>query len=200
MMESFPDYRSIKNGGLVLLQTMGIGASLFFLAAVFPPYNVYIAESISQKNLKKYLMIISFSILGLTIGGVTIYLGSQIVGASVELVGALVILYLALKMFTKKEEIAEPTAELKENFTGAISCMIMSMLPGAYSITVAKGLASMDYFLVSTVYLAGPIFGISFGGFLLYKGTKVSNLPLNKVGGLMLLFVSATIFFEYFRG
>ena len=183
-----------------MLDTVGIGASLFFLAAVFPPYNVYIAESIGQRNLKKYMMIVLFSVFGLSIGSTAIFLGSRMIGASVELIGAIVILYLAVKMFLKKEETEITAREIKENLTGAISCMIMSMLPGAYSITVAKGLANMDFLLVSTVFLAGPILGISFGGLLLYKGTKVSRLPLNKVGGLLLFFVAATIFFEYFKG
>ena len=183
-----------------MLNTVGIGASLFFLAAVFPPYNVYIAQSIRQKNIRKYLMIVGFSVLGLTLGSVAIYLGSQLIGASLELVGAAVILYLAVKMFLKKEEIQIEGEELQENLTGAISCMVMSMLPGAYTVTVAKGLATMDYFLVSTVFLAGPILGISLGGVLLYKGTKVTRLPLNKVGGVMLFLVSMMIFFEYFKG
>jgi hypothetical protein len=184
-----------------LLSTVSVGASLFFLAAVFPPYNVYIAQSISQKNLKKYLMIVAFSVLGLAIGSTMIYFGSQMIGFPIELIGGGIILYLAIKMFFKKE--ADPdeinSLELKENLSGAISCMIMSMLPGAYSITVAKGLATLDFFLVATVFLAGPILGTSFGGVLLYKGTKVSRIPLNKVGSILLLLVGASIFFDYFK-
>lgn len=183
-----------------MLNTISVGASLFFLAAVFPPYNVYIAQSISQKNLKKYIMIVFFSVLGLGLGSAMIYWGSQKIGFPIELIGGSIIIYLAIKMFFKADEnsIDIKELEIKENLSGAISCMIMSMLPGAYSLTVAKGLATMDYFLVLTVFLAGPVLGTSLGGLLLYKGTKISRIPLNKVGGVMLFLVGSMTFFEYF--
>lgn len=184
-----------------MLSSLSMGLSLMFLAAVFPPYNVYIAQSIKESNFKKYLIIIVFSVLGLAIGGFLVFYGSKLLGFPVELLGGVVIFYLAVKMFLKKEDesVNYESAQLADSLSGALSCMLMSMLPGAFSLTIAKGLANSDLFLVLVVFLAGPILGTSLGGFLLYKGTQVSRLPLNKVGGIMLFFVSFMVFFDYFK-
>ena len=86
-----------------MLNTVSIAVSLFFLAAVFPPYNVYIAQSIRHKNFRQYFLIIVFSILGLTIGSLLIFFGSELIGLPIELVGGGIILYLAIKMFFTEE-------------------------------------------------------------------------------------------------
>lgn len=185
-----------------MLNNVSVVASLFFLAAVFPPYNVYIAQAISHKNIRQYFMIIIFSLIGLAIGSLLMLFGSEVLGLPIELVGGGIIFYLAVKMFFTEE--SDPSQvenmELKDDLSGAISCMIMSMLPGAFSITIAKALVDMNYFLAAAIFLFGPILGTSFGGFLLYKGTKLSNLPLNKVGSIMLFVISMVTFLGYFKG
>lgn len=184
-----------------MLNTLSLGFSLMFLAAVFPPYNVYIAQSINESNYKKYFMIIVFSVIGLALGGFMIFYGSKMLGFPIELLGGAIIFYLGLRMFIKKEEESADydSMQLADSLSGAFSCMLMSMVPGAFSLTVAKGIANSDLFLVLTVFLAGPILGTTLGGLLLYKGTQVSRLPLNKVGGIMLFFVSFMVFYDYFK-
>lgn len=185
-----------------MLNTISVVGSLFFLAAVFPPYNVYIAQAIRHKSIKQYFLIIFFSVLGLSIGSFLVYYGSEIIGFPIELVGGGIIFYLAIKMFLSEENKAAEleNIELKENLSGAISCMIMSIVPGAFSISIAKAFADMDYILVALIFLAGPILGTSFGGILLHKGTKISKLPLNKVGSIMLFVISISVFLGYFKG
>jgi hypothetical protein len=66
------------------------------------------------------------------------------------------------------------------------TAFLVSATPGVYSVTAAVGVERGDFLLILLVFMAGPILGITLGGFALHHGLKATRLPLSRIGGLIL--------------
>lgn len=170
-----------------------LGISLLFLAAIWPPYNVFIAESIVKKDKWMLFAIPSSSVLGLTLSVLMIFWGAEVLGFSLSIIGGIVVILLGIKMFFSPP--SEEKVNLGEKLSMLFTVFLVSAIPGVYAFTAASGLQKGDLLQVLTVYLAGPIFGITLGGILLAFGFKISKLPLNKVGSLLLLIIGIKMIF-----
>jgi small neutral amino acid transporter SnatA (MarC family) len=176
-----------------ILSYLALGISLLLLAAVWPPYNVFIAESIIKNDKWMLFAIPLSSILGLTLSVLMIFWGAQILGVSLSIIGGVVVIFLGIKMF-----FSPPSGEkvnLGERLSMLFTVFLVSAIPGVYAFTAASGLQKGDLFQVLTVYLAGPVLGITLGGFLLAFGFKISKLPLNKVGAFLLFVIGLKMIF-----
>jgi|Deesub1362A_J573_1020465.scaffolds.fasta_scaffold11052_3 small neutral amino acid transporter SnatA (MarC family) len=176
-----------------ILSYLLLGISLLFLAAIWPPYNVFIAESIVKKDKWMLFAIPVSSVLGLTLSVLMIFWGAEVLGFSLSIIGGIVVILLGIKMFFSPP--SEGKVNLGEKVSMLFTVFLVSAIPGVYAFTAASGLQKGDLLQVLTVYLAGPIFGITLGGFLLAFGFKISKLPLNKVGSLLLLLIGIKMIF-----
>lgn len=170
-----------------------LGGTLFLLAAIYPPYNVFIAQSFSEKNLILYLIVVVSSIVGVILGGLILEYGTKLLRLPLELIGGIFIIVVGLRMLWPKKSPANGEI-LKEKVSvsieAAFSCFLMSIMPGVFTISMGTALSTSNAAQISAV-LIGATLGINSGGILLYKGAALANLPLNKLGGILLLFVGA---------
>jgi hypothetical protein len=181
----------MRKGTYAMWEVISLGATLFFIASVFPPYNVFIAQSISEKNLLLYLSTMIPSLSGLFLGGLLLGYGSILLGLPLELIGGVFIIVVGLRMlWPKKNQLKDD--RLKKKVTGsaqaALSCFLLSFMPGVFTIAMGTAFNTANFPQVLTVSL-GAALGINLGGILLFKGAKLAHLPLDKLGGVLLLFV-----------
>ena len=176
-------------------EVVSLGATLFIIATVFPPYNVFIAQSISERNLFLYLSTMIPALSGLFLGGILLDYGTKFLGLPLELIGGIFIILVGLRMLLfKKIPAGENHQEdqLKQKVSGsaqaAISCFLMSLMPGVFTVSIATGFNTLNYGQISAVFM-GAALGTNLGGILLFKGAKLAHLPLDKLGGVLLLFV-----------
>lgn len=172
-------------------EVVSLGGTLFFMAAVYPPYNVFIARSISEKNLFLYLSTMIPSISGLFLGGLLLGYGTKLLGLPLELIGGVFIIGVGLRMLLPKKN--QPQEDrLKEKVAGsaqaALSCFLMSCMPGVFTVSMGTAFNNSNITQISAVVM-GAVLGTNLGGILLFKGARLTHLPLNKLGGVLLLFV-----------
>lgn len=172
-------------------EMISLGTTLFFLAAIWPPYNVFIAQSLSEKNLLLYLLVVIPGIGGLMVGGLLLGYGTKLLGIPLELIGGIFILGVALRMLWPKKN--QSTAEaFKKKVSGsiqaALSCFLMSIMPGVFTVSMGTAISTANMALFFAVFI-GSTLGIHIGGILLYKGAAFAKLPLDKLGGVLLLFI-----------
>lgn len=176
------------------MELLTLGCTLLFLAALWPPYNVFIARAIRQRSIFLYLSVMVPSVAGQAAGAWLLVKGVGLLGIPLEFIGGGFILILAVKMFLTAEKHGEeeddvPAIDYKTALSAAFSCCVMSMIPGAFTISLAKAIEDFDIVRISVVVGMGTIAGLTVGGIMLYNGAKLAKLPLNKLGGVLLAFV-----------
>ncbi|MEL7564602.1 MAG: hypothetical protein AAGU27_06940 [Dehalobacterium sp.] len=172
-------------------EVISLGGTLFLLAVIYPPYNVFIAQSFFEKNLILYLIVVISSIIGVILGGLILEYGTRLLGLPLELLGGIFIIIVGLKMlWPKKSQSNEKklNEQVSVSVEAAFSCFLMSVMPGVFTISMGTGLSTANAGQISAV-LIGATLGINSGGILLYKGASLANLPIDKLGGVLLLFV-----------
>ncbi len=179
---------------MYLMHYFALGIPLLFLAALWPPYNVLIAEAILRKDRWMLMAIPVSSVLGLSLSVLVIFWSARIFGIPLSLVGGIIVIALGIKMFFSSE--SEGEISLGEKLSAIFTVFVVSAIPGVYAFTAAAGLERGDWGQVLTVYLAGPVLGIVLGGVLLAYGFKLTRLPPNKVGALLLFFVGVKMIFS----
>jgi hypothetical protein len=175
-----------------MFELIGLGLTLFILAALWPPYNVFIAQAFSEKNPLLYFSVILPSLCGLFTGGTIIGIGTKLLGIPLELFGGIFILGIGVKMLLPKknqDSDIEFKKKLSNSIQAAFSCFFMSAMPGVFTVALATALNPVNIPQILAVTFFGATLGNTAGGILLYKGTKLMNLPLKKIGGILLLFI-----------
>lgn len=175
-----------------MFEVISLGFTLFVLAAIWPPYNVFIAQAFLEKNLVLFLSVLLPSLAGLFSGGLVLKFGTKFLGIPLELVGGIFILFIAVKMLWPKKS-ANNVDAFKRKFSGSIqaslSCYLMSCMPGVFTVSMATAMSPINIPQILAVTLFGATLGNIAGGFLLYKGAKLAHLPLDKIGGILLIFL-----------
>ncbi len=171
-----------------MLNYLTLGLPLLLLAALWPPYNVLIADAFLRKKYWMILAIIFSSLLGLSTSVFLMVQGAKLANINFNLVGGIFVLALGLRLFFTKEN-RKKKSTIGEHVQSLWTIFVVSFIPGVFSVTAAAGILNRDVGQVITVYLAGPLLGIFLGGILMAYGVKYAKLPLNRIGGILLLFI-----------
>ncbi len=174
-------------------QYLEIGLPLLFLAAIWPPYNILIAKSLIEKDYLVTLGIIFSSFLGLSLSVFLLVGGAKLTHLPLSLMGGVIVILLGIKMIFSKEK--KEKVNIAARFQTVFTTFLLSAVPGVYALTAASGFLKGDLNQVLTVYLAGPTLGITSGGLLIAYGVRYSKLPLNKIGGILLIFIGLKMIF-----
>ncbi len=172
---------------------LALGVPLLFLAAIWPPYNVFLAYFFSKKDFKTALGIILSSSVGLSLSVVLIFLGGRFANLPLNFIGAAIVGFLGVKMLFNQP--VNTKFEVVSRMEAISSTFFLSFIPGVFAFTAASGLYRGEIGQLITVFLAGPVLGISLGGLLLYLGVSLFKLPLNKIGGLLLIAIAIYMLF-----
>ncbi len=159
--------------------------TLLGLAALWPPYNIFIARALGQGDYLTAALTPVVSSVGLAIITAAMVAGASLVNLPLSLVGGIFVLLMGLRMLWKapSHDAGLGTVE-KAGMLGTV--FLISLMPGVYSVTAAMGVQEGDYLLTALVFLAGPTLGITLGGVVLHHGFRATRLPLARVGGAVL--------------
>jgi hypothetical protein len=160
--------------------------SLLGLAALWPPYNIFIARALEEGDYLTVVLTPLVSTLGLSIITVALALGAGLTNLPLSPLGGAFVGLMGLRMLMRKSVEGSEGLAVGERAEILGTAFLVSATPGVYSVTAAVGVERGDFLLILLVFMAGPILGITLGGFALHHGLKATRLPLSRIGGLIL--------------
>lgn len=176
-----------------MLDNLVLGVTLLFLAAAWPPYNVYIAEALNNKDRRTVSMILAATVTGLGLGTALVVGGVSATNLPLVKLGGVVVLISGVRMLLSRPALKDSTAATKPK-TGVdrgpiFTSFLISATPGVYALLAAQGITKHDLLQTVTVFVSGPT-GCFVGGLLLAYGVRFVKMPMHLIGGVLVILIS----------
>ncbi|HEY3374111.1 MAG TPA: hypothetical protein VGK02_03495 [Candidatus Aquicultor sp.] len=180
-----------------MLVYLTLGSTLLFISAAWPPYNVYIADALVRKDRLTVVLIVLAAFFGLMVPTTVIVAGASLASIPLGKIGGAFVLFTGIRMFFKHPESEVKTGEearTKTNREAIVTSLLISMVPGIYAVLAAEGITKHDLLQTVIVFICGPT-GVLLGGLLLAYGIRFINLPIDKIGGVLIVLISLKMMF-----
>lgn len=140
----------ILSKGVKMWRYLAIGIPLLFLAAIWPPYNVFLAYFFSKKDFKAALDIVLSSSTGLALSVTLILFGSRFANLTLNFIGAAIVDFLGVKMFFSQP--VKQQLEVVSRIEAISSPFFLSFIPGVFAFTAAADLYRGEVGQLITVF------------------------------------------------
>ncbi|MHB0976778.1 MAG: hypothetical protein ACYC1U_06245 [Candidatus Aquicultorales bacterium] len=168
-----------------------LSLSLVALAAIWPPYNVYIADALGRKDRITVALIVVAAVLGLSVSSFLVAAGASLTKLPLGKIGGAFVVFTGVRLLLSKAPAREESVGKAVRSREAVAAsFLISATPGVYAVTVAHGIAKNDLLQALAAFIGGPL-GILLGGILLSAGLRMFALPVEKIGGSIVLAIGA---------
>jgi len=180
-----------------LLAYFGLALSILFLSAAWPPHNVYVADALARNDKRTVIFIALAVLAGVSLSTALVAVGASLAKIPLSTIGGIIVIITGIRMlfrgsFEKKAAEAEGHGKPKRDVI--ITAFVLALNPGPYAIIAAEGIAKQDFVQTAIVIACDPV-GVVAGGMLLGYGIRFVKLPLNIIGGIIVILIGLKMIF-----
>ncbi|MBS3909053.1 MAG: hypothetical protein KGZ93_05435 [Actinobacteria bacterium] len=182
---------------MILLAYFGLALSILFLSAAWPPHNVYVADALARNDRRTVALIALAVLAGVSLSTALVAAGASLAKIPLSTIGGIIICITGVRMLFRgsyEKRAAEAEVHGKSRREVIITAFILALTPGPYAIIAAEGIAKQDFAQTAIVLVCDPV-GVTAGGMLLAYGIRFVKLPLNIIGGIIVILIGLKMVF-----
>ncbi|MDI6816113.1 MAG: hypothetical protein QME41_02825 [Actinomycetota bacterium] len=180
-----------------MLAYFGLALSILFLSAAWPPHNVYVADALARND-KRTVVLIALAVLaGVSLSTALVAVGASLAKIPLSTIGGIIVAITGIRMLFRasfEKKAAEAEGHDKPKRDVIITAFVLALNPGPYAIIAAEGIAKKDFVQTAIVIVCDPV-GVVAGGILLGYGIRFVKLPLNIIGGVIVILIGLKMIF-----